>query len=625
MSVSSAPPSSSVSAAAAAAGTTTGPAQTVVVQVLASYGGDSVRNGLIQTLLNAAGSGNILSGIVADIRPDGTFTLQTKTGAELVLHHPPELPLTAGSAVTLRLVSISPTPQVSILTVDGKLVGSQLTGPLSPPPNNAATPAPTTPTPASNPATAGQAAAGQAPTGQPASLAPGATPIPGIPVPLPAGSLALPPATLASTVLATISLADEVAIESALSGGAMSDTPVGEDALASAESVIATLVRAAPARAGGTPIPPGTRYLATVSIGSADAEAAKAPLPSQGPAQDPALGPAGPDADDQASTPIPADDPTVDDPMVDDPTVETPASAPQQAAAGTPADLTNFKSLTTVLAGRVLTPPTANEILVETSVGTLSIPAQDPPPVGSAIQLKITAVAPPQTAVKPVVTKAPTEAALPPQPLLQDAVQALAQVAPALVQQIQDRLSLPASDQLTSMILNFLGGIKSGPTPARWPDPPSRKALVEAGRGDIATKLDAQASQIGQHRPAPAGEWSITILPYLEMATTEPMRLYRRAPDQEERERGGGDRFVIELQLVRLGPLQFDGLVRDRRFDLVLRSEQPVEDGLKQLVERTFRDSLLIAGWAGEISYARTGPVPMIPLQPDGTAVGLSA
>jgi hypothetical protein len=279
-----------------------------------------------------------------------------------------------------------------------------------------------------------------------------------------------------------------------------------------------------------------------------------------------------------------------------------------------------------VLAGRVLSTSTDSETLVDTAVGTLSIPVQDvAPQIGAAIQLKIIAVAPPDPTEKPIQIKAPVLDTPRIQPLLQEAAQVLAPVMPALAQQIQAQLSLAPNDQLASLILSFLGGLKSGPTPARWPDAPTRKALVEAGRSDIATKLDADASQIGQHRPAPPGEWAITVLPYLGLATTKPMKLYRRTPDAEEEQKGGGERFVIELELVRLGALQFDGLVRDRRFDLVLRSEKPLEADLRQVVERTYHDSLLIAGWSGELNYARSGPIPMIPLQPEAAGVGLSA
>ena len=589
MSLTSAAPTSSVSQATAAAGTATGPAQVVVVQVLAAYGGDSVRNGLVQTLQDAAGPGSIVSGTITAVRADGTFSLQTKAGPELVLHHPPELPLTVGSLVSLRIVSVSPTPQVAILTVDGKLVSSQLSGPVAPPQTNPTTPA--------------------------APVAAGPPP--------PVGGPIFQPATLASTLFAAISLEDEVAIEAALAGDGelapLATQAAGDTVQADAQSVIATLVRSAPARLGSTPIAAGTRYLATLQIGSSDSSTPDAPATrtSSGVVQQvPAGRPDEPATDETAPTEATTDE-AVPVPTQSPPAPTTPAP---------PLDLTNFTALTTVLAGRALPTSSDSETLVDTAVGTLSIPVQDAPPsVGAAIQLKITAVAPPVTLEKPVAVKAPIEDAPPTQPLLQDVAQVLAPVVPALAQQIQTQLSLPPNDQLAALILNFLGGLKAGSPPSRWPDPPTRKALVDAGRSDLATRLDTEASQIGQTRPAPPGDWSITILPYLGLATTKPMRLYRRTPDEEEKQKGGGERFVIELQLVRLGAMQFDGLVRERRFDLVLRSEKPLEEELRALVERTFRDSLLISGWSGELSYARTGAVPLIPLQPDGGGVGLSA
>ena len=577
MSVSNAPPNAVVGSTVPSSGGVTAPSAVIAIQVLAAYGGDSVRNGLVQTLQTNAGPSNILSGTITDVRADGTFTLLTKSGAEFSLQRPPDLPLTVGSAVTLRLIAMAPQPQVAILTIDGKLVSGPATGAVAPPP-----------------------------IAQPAFPAI----VPALTNPLPAAVPGLPAATLASTVFAAISLEDEVAIESALTGGSTIAAQAGEETVqAEADSVVATLVRAAPARVGSAPVPPGTRYLTTLSVGTADSDPPPPTVARGLPAT-------------SAAPADPVDTETVE-PAPDEPAAVPPTS-PQPAAAAV--DLTGFKALTTVLVGRVLATSTDSETLVDTAVGTLSIPVQDaPPPIGAAIQLKIIAVAPPDATEKPVPVKAPIEDAQASQPLLQEAARALAMVAPALAQQIQTRLSLSPNDQLASLILSFMGGLKAGSPAPRWPDPPTRKALVEAGRSDIATKLDADASQIGQTRPAQPGDWSITVLPYLGLATTKPMRLYRRTPDEEEQSKGGGERFVIELEMVRLGALQFDGLVRERRFDLVLRSEKPLEDELKQIVERTFRDSLLIAGWSGELNYARSGPIPMIPLQPDAAGVGLSA
>ena len=590
MSVSSAPPTAAINPSAAATGGAGagGGGTAVVVQVLAAYGGDSVRNGLIQTLQNAVGAGNVLSGTVADIRGDGTFTLQTKAGVDLTLQRPPDLPLSVGSSLTVRLVATNPQPQLAILTVDGKLVSA--------PPSTAS------------------AAAGSPLFNPVASTAPTVPP----PYAPPAGLSGLPPATLAATLIATISLEDEVAIESALSGGntivaSTADAPVE----VTPDSVVATLVRPAPARPGAAPIAPGTRYLASLQIGNADAEPATAltvrpAAPSQPAAAQDTTEPVEPAA---ASTGETAEPPPAD------PTA-TPAAPPP-----TTLDLSNFKALATVLAGRVLASSSDSETLVETPVGTLSIPVQDAaPPIGASVQLKIIAVAPPLAAAKPAVAEAPpAETPTATQAPLEAAAAALAPVAPLLAQQVQSQLSLAPGDELTSLILNFLAGLKSGPPAPRWPDPPVRKVLIDTGHGDVAAKLDAEASQIGRQQPAPPGQWAITVLPFLGSATAKPMRLYRRSPDAEEQEKGGGERFVVELEMVRLGALQFDGLVRERRFDLVVRSEKPLDDDLKPIVERTFRDSLLIAGWAGELSYAKTGPVPMIPLPPEGSGVGLEA
>jgi hypothetical protein len=469
MSVTGATPPSATSSVAAAAGAATGATQAVVVQVLASYGGDSVRNGLVQSLQDAAGPGGIVSGTITSVRADGTFTLQTAAGPELLLHHPPELPLTVGSAVALRIVSVSPTPQVAILTIDGKLVGSQLTSLPNAP---QATP----------------------PQGNPGPVTAGSPP---------AGNPGLPPATLASTLFATLSFEDEVAIEAALSGDSslapIATPPAGATIAADAASVIATLIRPAPARLGSTPIAPGTRYLATLSVGGAESEPAPTAGRTAGGTAQPV--PADPTdvADDQAAADAGNAVAAADDAA---PTPAPPAATPSPNPAGAsappqqPLDLSDFTALATTLAGRVLATSTNSETLVETALGTLSIPVQETPPQsGAAVQLKIVAVAPPVTPEKPAGDKPASEAPLA-QPLLQDAARALAVEVPALAQQIQTQLSLPPTDQLAALILSFR---RAGPTPRsarRWSTP----AAAISRPSSIPRR--ARSARPSRHRPA---------------------------------------------------------------------------------------------------------------------------
>ena len=150
------------------------------------------------------------------------------------------------------------------------------------------------------------------------------------------------------------------------------------------------------------------------------------------------------------------------------------------------------------------------------------------------------------------------------------------------------------------------------------------KFLLDSGRKDLVDRLDRARADIGSVRAShgPDG-WTVTILPFLGQASIRPMRLYRKQhqdQDADGKARGTpSERFMLEVELKRLGPLQFDGLVRERRFDLVLRSRDPFVPALQGLIEHVFQDGLLIAGWSGEIGFGRIGKFPLEP-DPDSAS-----
>ena len=72
-------------------------------------------------------------------------------------------------------------------------------------------------------------------------------------------------------------------------------------------------------------------------------------------------------------------------------------------------------------------------------------------------------------------------------------------------------------------------------------------------------------------------------------------RQHRRDEDGEEGEEGeveGATRFVVELELSRLGPLQLDGLVRQSRFDLIVRTTSPLAAEMRRDILGIFDDSI---------------------------------
>jgi len=285
-------------------------------------------------------------------------------------------------------------------------------------------------------------------------------------------------------------------------------------------------------------------------------------------------------------------------------------------------DPASFQAQILTLAGRVVAPRAPAETLVETGIGTLALPLPTPLPLGVAVQLRVSAVAPPQTAPHSAAAHGVLETAeaifdtMPPS-LVEELARVLAPSGPGLVTEIREVLAIQPGDGLAAAIISVLTGVRPGAA-TRGPDLPSRKALLAAGRGDLVARVDRAGGEIGTTRPpqGPDG-WNVTILPFLGQASVRPMRLYRKRhedKDADGKPKGKpSERFMLEVELKRLGPLQFDGLIRERRFDLVVRSREPFVAALQKLVEQVFQDGLLLTGWSGEIGFGRTGKFPMVP------------
>lgn len=647
------PPILANAPAAAAEGTP------LVLNILAARALGALNNPLVETLQTAAGPGNIIAGTVAESASDGTVSVTTPNGATITLRQLPELPLDPGSAIVLRLLPNTAAPQAVLLAVDGRPVAAR------------------------GAAISAAATLGN-PTPAPAAIATRA----GAALPTP-GAI-----SVAASFIATISLQDEAAIEAALNDdpltlGTSAAAAGSEDSLV--ETVVATLIRPAPAKLGQIPVPVGTRYLVTLrdvggadssgnlggadssgNLGSADssAPATAEPLPSSTLSKAPgtqapvstavtvllALQAAGgsaeatpeelepppetaeseaaastappPDADGAMAPASSADEAPAPPPLAEQSPPATPsAPAGKPALAPSPlppADDTTFQPQLSTLAGRVVVPRQLAETAVQTAIGTLALPLSEPLPLGVAVQLRISAVAPPLLPGR--LAKAEGSASAPgappldemPTTLVEELTQAVAASGPATVADLHAVLTLQPGDGLAAAIFTFLSGIRPTAGGARAADLPGRKALLDIGRTDLAARLDRAAGEIGTARPpdAPDG-WTVTTLPFLGMASVRPVRLYRKRhqdKDADGRPRGKpSDRFVLEVELKRMGPLQFDGLVRDRRFDLVVRSRDAFAPVLQTVVEQAFRDGLLVSGWSGEIGFGRTGKFPMVP------------
>ncbi|HZB92180.1 MAG TPA: hypothetical protein VE397_12095 [Stellaceae bacterium] len=264
------------------------------------------------------------------------------------------------------------------------------------------------------------------------------------------------------------------------------------------------------------------------------------------------------------------------------------------------------------LAGTVVA-ATAGETMVETAIGTLALQQRLALPPGTALALWQLAAAPPDQPADPPL---PTRWSA-----LEQTLAVFDRVLPELAAQLRSDL-MPATGQaLGGTLLFLLSALNVG----TWPGAKTLAALDEAGRHDLRDRLESDIEELRQLGAPSSGDWRVYALPLLDGAAVRPVRLYFRrrsggaAPDEQ------GTRFVLEVEMTRMGALQLDGLVRAQRFDLVLRSHRAISPELRQEIAEIFRNAVAASGLAGDVTFTTASRFAVAPLEALAAHIGVTA
>ena len=86
--------------------------------------------------------------------------------------------------------------------------------------------------------------------------------------------------------------------------------------------------------------------------------------------------------------------------------------------------------------------------------------------------------------------------------------------------------------------------------------------------------------------------------------------------DEDEDEKGAqrrSVRFVVDVNLTQLGELQLDGLVQDRRFDLIVRSKTDLTPEMRENINAIFADGVETTGFEGNVIFEKAANFPVSP------------
>ena len=189
----------------------------------------------------------------------------------------------------------------------------------------------------------------------------------------------------------------------------------------------------------------------------------------------------------------------------------------------------------------------------------------------------------------------------------------LSQNSPQVAQAFQASLPSPASTpQLASSVLFFLVAVRNGDA-AGWLGESAIETLRRAGQGDLITRLGSEFAASRQE--SVSGDWRILSLPLAWQNEIHKVSVAYRKDDQDDGSDTDGSgqktRFVMDLNLSAIGPLQLDALFVGNseqlgRLDLIIRTEQSFSAAARQQMRTAYKSALNETQITGELSFQNT-------------------
>ncbi|MBF0354607.1 MAG: hypothetical protein HQL43_05160 [Alphaproteobacteria bacterium] len=260
-------------------------------------------------------------------------------------------------------------------------------------------------------------------------------------------------------------------------------------------------------------------------------------------------------------------------------------------------------------------PNTANgQPIVATGVGLLALDTGPMAP-GSRLTLEVVGQPVPPQAVK-AAEGFTSPYATSPMPALEEAIDLLKFSDPNGAQRLL--AALPSlSPRLAANLAAYMGAVRQGDVKS-WLGEQTISSIEKKGGRELIKRMESEFRELAelpkQPRPSPSGSWTSFAVPMMNGQHIEPIHLHVRQAPEEAGEgqgkggkagKGGGTRFVVDLELSRLGSMQIDGLMQggERRIDFIIRTSTPLPSEMRYDLNRIVDNVSNASGLNGSIIF----------------------
>ena len=253
----------------------------------------------------------------------------------------------------------------------------------------------------------------------------------------------------------------------------------------------------------------------------------------------------------------------------------------------------------------------AGQPIIRTPQGLIALDTTTRIPDGALIRLEVLSSSKPASAASIAqATTSPSQALGKKWPALEEALLTMRDSNPAVSDHLSNAL-IPRPDQrMAANIIFFLKALGRGNL-KNWADDQTLRAISKFKPG-LLKKLENDFAALSTKSKQPTStDWKIAYVPMQGDGNLQQIRIAQR-DHQEEEEEGdkdeGGLRFVIDIDLSQMGPMQFDGLAKEKtkKFDLIIRTNSTLAGHVRKDIHDIFENSMDAVGFDGNIVFQVT-------------------
>ena len=170
--------------------------------------------------------------------------------------------------------------------------------------------------------------------------------------------------------------------------------------------------------------------------------------------------------------------------------------------------------------------------------------------------------------------------------------------------------------RLAPGMLFFLSAILTGDVRRILGDDAHR--LLSRSAPGLLDRLSGELSQMQRLAGDSAGpDWRSFFIPINTGAGLEQVRFHLHKGDDDiaDSEDHAGVRFVIEVNMSRLGAFQFDGFARRDQVDLVVKTHSELPQTMQEDIRSIYTNTLSAMGFAGNVAFRVTPSFDTAPVE----------